>query len=138
MLPTKEIKTHVVKTFTGGHYHITAEQEIRLRSLSENQNIEIDGSIVKGKNIAEVVTTEKYYEQYPQKRPEHSNYTYNNFSERDTYRGYTKKHLDSKERLEKAIKIWKRQRDNGEVEIQTGGLQRLIDWAEEKMECRGK
>lgn len=131
-----EVKTHVVKTYSGGTYFINNSQHQQLTRLGVNDNITLEGCIIKGRNISEILTTAKYYEMHPDKRPVNENYTYNNFSERETYQGYASKHLTSKERLEKALKTWKRQRDNGEVEIQTGGLQHLIDWAEEKLQTK--
>jgi len=69
--------THVLITYTGGKYEITAVQEALLRNLSDSQNIEINGSIIKGKNIAEVVAVGKYYADHPeQERKQHVNYDY--------------------------------------------------------------
>ena len=56
---TTNPKTHVLISFTGSHYFIDAEQEIKLRSTGANDNININGSIVKGKNIAEILTMKK-------------------------------------------------------------------------------
>ena len=78
-LTTKQ-KTHVLISFTGSHYAIDADQEIRLRKTGANDNININGSIVKGKNIAEILTMKKYYETHPNKKPIFNNYAIKNMS----------------------------------------------------------
>lgn len=65
---TTEIKKYTIIAYTGTHYLITAEQEIKMRSLGQDEEIRIDGNTVKMKNIAEILTIDKYYETYPEKR----------------------------------------------------------------------
>lgn len=61
--------SHVIITYTGVHYPITAEQEINLRSMSMDDELTLSGNIVKVRNIADVLTMAKYYETYPKRRP---------------------------------------------------------------------
>ncbi|MBU0879878.1 hypothetical protein KKH00_03665 [Patescibacteria group bacterium] len=61
-------KTHAIITFTKSHHLITAEQELMLRGLDLGREIEVDGNRIKANNIAEILTIEKYYETYPDKR----------------------------------------------------------------------
>lgn len=65
-----EVKTYAVVTYTGVHYLITENQESQLRNLGLNDEIDIDGNIVKMKNIADILTIQKYYETYPDKKPD--------------------------------------------------------------------
>lgn len=41
----------------------------------------------------------------------------------------------TKKRIQDALKIWKWQRDEKIVDIQSGGLAKLIKWAEEKLDA---
>jgi len=61
--------THVIITYTGTHYIITAVQELKLRELKADQQIRIGQNTIKARNIAEVIEIEKYYETHPNKRP---------------------------------------------------------------------
>jgi hypothetical protein len=63
------MNTHVIITYTGSNYPITAEQELRLRDLKLEDQIDINGNLVKARNIAEVMEIGKYYETFPDKRP---------------------------------------------------------------------
>ena len=60
--------SHVIITYTKAHYFITPMQEERLKSLGQDDIIEIDDNKIKGRNIAEVMTTKKYYETFPEKK----------------------------------------------------------------------
>ena len=62
-----QIKTHVVITYNDSHYFITMGQNNALKNLGTNDRIEIEGNSIKGSNISEVMTIEKYYETYPKK-----------------------------------------------------------------------
>ncbi len=64
------VKTYAVVTYTGVHYLITESQENQLRNLGLNDEIDIDGNIVKMKNIADILTIQKYYETYPDRKPD--------------------------------------------------------------------
>lgn len=69
------MKTHVVVTFTGSKYEITAEQELNLRHLGNQQSVDIDGAIIKGSTISEVVPIAKYYSDRPNEERNFINYT---------------------------------------------------------------
>lgn len=66
--------THVIITYTGGHYKITEQQEKILQRVGQDQIIEVEGNKIKGRNISEVMTIEKYHETFPNKKPEYHNY----------------------------------------------------------------
>ena len=59
----------VIITFSGFHYFITKEQSEKLKNLPLNATIDLEEGSINTKSIAEVVTEEKYYERYPDKRP---------------------------------------------------------------------
>lgn len=61
---------YYVITYSKVHYPITEEQNNVLKTLKLGSEIELDGCSVKVNNIAEILTEEKYYEAYPDKRPE--------------------------------------------------------------------
>jgi len=65
------MKTHAVITYTKVHYLITDEQNRKLQNCRLDDEIELDGCQVKVKNIADVLTLSKYYEVYPDKRPQY-------------------------------------------------------------------
>lgn len=62
--------THAIITYAKTHYLLTAEQEQKLRDVKSTSKFVIDGSMIMGSNIAEVMTIQKYYETYPDKRPQ--------------------------------------------------------------------
>lgn len=61
--------SHAIITYSGVHYLITAQEEELLRNKKLGDEFEIEGSTIKVNNIADVLTTQKYYETYPDKRP---------------------------------------------------------------------
>lgn len=61
--------THFVITYAKTHFPITDEQNEILRGLSPDDEIDLDGSYVRIKNIAEILSESKYYETYPDRRP---------------------------------------------------------------------
>jgi len=63
------MNTHVIVTYTGVHYFVTAEQEVSLRSKALDEELVVEGCILKVKNIADILTTAKYYETHPRKKP---------------------------------------------------------------------
>lgn len=65
-----DVKTHAIITYTKTHYLINAKQHEALKTLGGGEEIVIEGNRVKGNNIADIMTIEKYYETYPAKRPE--------------------------------------------------------------------
>ncbi len=64
-----EVKEFVIITFTGGHHFITDKQNQYLKNINIGGNININNCIIHAKNIAEILTTKKYYETFPDKRP---------------------------------------------------------------------
>ena len=63
------MKTHIITTYTGDKYEITADQERQLETLGKNDKISINGSIIYGGNISGVPKIEDYYRNHPQERP---------------------------------------------------------------------
>lgn len=66
---TTDVKTHAIITHSKAHYFITSTQEKALVKLGMDDRIAIDGNLIKGSSIAEVMTLEKYYETYPGRKP---------------------------------------------------------------------
>lgn len=67
MTLSTDVKTHVIITYKGSHHFITSQQEQALTRLTNDSQIRIDGNTIRGGDIAEVLTTEKYYESFPEK-----------------------------------------------------------------------
>ena len=88
-------KTHVLISFTGVHYFINADQEKQLSKVGDKDRINIDGSVVVGKNISDVLTIEKYYQTFPNKRPSYNRQDFTGLS--DIIRNF------SEERKQKAM-----------------------------------
>ena len=63
------MKSHAIVTYTGVHYFLTSQQELILRDKKLDEEIDIEGCLLKVKNIADILTIEKYYETYPQRKP---------------------------------------------------------------------
>jgi hypothetical protein len=59
---TDEIKTHAVVTYTKVHYLITEEQAMKIGQQSMDAEFYLDGNLVKMKNIADILTIDKYRE----------------------------------------------------------------------------
>lgn len=65
-----DYKSHVVVTFNNAHYFITPAQEIALQGASLDDMMNFEGSKVKVSTIGEIMTIEKYYETFPDRRPD--------------------------------------------------------------------
>ena len=63
-----DLKSHVIITFTKSHHFITQKQHDSLINMGQNAQIIVDGNLIKTSNIAEIISTAKYYETYPEKR----------------------------------------------------------------------
>jgi hypothetical protein len=63
------LKTHAVITFTNVHYLINQSQYSFLSQAGKGEEITVDGNLLKTNNIADILTLEKYYETYPEKKP---------------------------------------------------------------------
>lgn len=61
---------YVILTYTGFHYFISRDQERKLRTLGQGDEMEINGNVVKMRNISDIVTLDKYYERFPDRKPE--------------------------------------------------------------------
>jgi len=72
---TTNVKTHVIITFSGSHHFINATQEKRLQSLSKDDQIEIDGNTIFIKSISEIITVNKYYQTFPDRKEQDTAYT---------------------------------------------------------------
>jgi len=68
MILSTEVKTHVIITHSGGNYFITNQQNERLREVGMEDYFETENNQIKGSSIAEIMTVEKYYETYPDKK----------------------------------------------------------------------
>lgn len=62
--------THVIITYSKIHYFITQEEHDRLQDLGFDQAIVVNGNTIMGRNISDVMTTQKYYETFPDKVPD--------------------------------------------------------------------
>ena len=123
----KNINTHVIITFTGGHHFITDNQEKLISKLNEKSKFKINNNTIFHKNIADLVTIQKYYEMFPKKKP---------LEPVKTFKppvNYQKKYLNSTQRLKQAITQWKEMEKKINYKNSNGGLARLITWAEEKL-----
>lgn len=60
---------YYIVTFSKVHHKITEEQLEQINS-SKSSDFEINGSLVKQNNIADILTEKKYFETYPEKREE--------------------------------------------------------------------
>ena len=65
---TTNVKSHVIITFTKSHHFITQKQHDSLINMGQNAQIIVDGNLIKTSNIAEIISTAKYYETYPEKQ----------------------------------------------------------------------
>jgi hypothetical protein len=77
---SKDLKTHVVLTFSGSEHFINAKQELALRQMSDSDRLYLDEAMVRVNTIKEIVPIETYYKNNPEKRPRYENYTYNDAS----------------------------------------------------------
>lgn len=64
-----EIKTHVILTHSGSNYYITTKQNENLTNIGLDDFIVIDNNKIKGSSISEVITIDKFYEIFPDKKP---------------------------------------------------------------------
>ena len=62
------MKTHAIVTYSGVHYLITEDQAKRYAQKRLDEEVIVDGCILKMKNVADILTIDKYYETYPKKR----------------------------------------------------------------------
>jgi len=60
----------MLKTFSGGKYIITEDQEKNLRGLPDKMMVDINGNQVNTSSISEIVELGEYYRQNPKERPE--------------------------------------------------------------------
>ncbi len=66
---TTTVKSHVIITFTKSHHFITQKQHDSLINMGQHTQIIVDGNIIRTSNIAEIISMEKYYETYPERKP---------------------------------------------------------------------
>jgi len=59
----------VIITYTGVHYVVEEEQALKIAELPHDGEAYLNGSLIMRKNIADILTLEKYYETHPNKRP---------------------------------------------------------------------
>lgn len=79
-------KTHVIITFDGLNIFITEEQNKALVGLSSDKFVKVNGIAVKGSSISTVLPIAEFYQQYPDKKPDHSRMPDRNHNEPD-YKG---------------------------------------------------
>lgn len=65
-------KTHAIITYSKIHYLVTADQANTASMLKKDEERKFDGNLIKGSNISDIVTLDKYYETFPDKRPAQS------------------------------------------------------------------
>jgi hypothetical protein len=125
------MKNYFLILHDGTKFEINEEEANKIMELSSSSNakfIKIKGVLINFSSISQILPVEEFHEQHPKLKPIKIGYL-----KLPNYKSYAKLYLNSEQRLEKAIAIWKRQRDNNEVQINTGGLNRLIKWAENRL-----
>lgn len=76
---TKDIKTHIIITMSGGKYYLTQRLHSQLRQMSLDDMVEtFEGSMIKVSTIAEVLTIDEYEKHYPQKQSVDAKQPYQN------------------------------------------------------------
>jgi len=65
---TTDVITHYVVTYTGVHYPLTSTQELSLKGMTLQDRITLDNNTIFVKNIADILTKEKYEETFPDKQ----------------------------------------------------------------------
>ncbi|MCK4782091.1 hypothetical protein KAS79_04205, partial [Candidatus Parcubacteria bacterium] len=110
-----DVKKFVVITFTGGHHFITEKQNEILKTLNNQSNITINNCVVHCKNIAEILTTEKYYETYPNKQPANQYKNYSSIS--DTINSFSNERR--KRALQSIIKGFEKHFKGREIPLQS-------------------
>jgi len=60
---------YFIITFSKGHHEITEEQKLSILR-SEASSFDVNGSIIMMNSISEIMDEVKYYETFPNKRPE--------------------------------------------------------------------
>ena len=73
---TKDVKTHIVVTYSNIKHYITSEQELNLRTLGDRDKIYTDTGLLKINNIKDVLSVEEYYNNNPKERPQFENISY--------------------------------------------------------------
>jgi len=64
------IKTHVIISFAKNKYFITAEQEVKLRTMPNTAIIFLEGGVqLKCSSISEILPIDVYYNSHPEERP---------------------------------------------------------------------
>ena len=69
MTDLTELNTYVILTFSGNKYFITERQEKKLRGMSKDDIIPLNGNTIKASAISEIITLADYYSQHPSERP---------------------------------------------------------------------
>ena len=64
-----EVITHFIITYSGAHYAITARQNEVLRMAGPDDEFDVEGSLIKPRNISDIFTAQKYYQTFPDRRP---------------------------------------------------------------------
>lgn len=75
-----ESKTHAVITYSGIHYLITAIQYEKMSKMGKDDMVELEGNIVKGANIADIITIQVYEKNFPKKFQNNNIPEYKNLS----------------------------------------------------------
>lgn len=70
---TTNVKAYVLITYSDSHHFITQRQHDILVNTPIEGMIKLEDAAIQAKNIAEIITVEKYYETYPQKKPQYYN-----------------------------------------------------------------
>lgn len=136
---TTEVKNYIIITFSKDKHWITEKQYEVISKCDGGKIINLGHTTINTSNIASIMTEAEYHNQFPKERPQHDNFTCKDVSR---IPGLEDNKIAPEDfipfqikRLKNALVIWKRQIDNHEVIIQTGGLQKLITLAEKKLEA---
>ena len=65
--------THAILTYSKIHYLVNKDQAETAAMLKAGDERMIGGNLIKGSNISDIITIEKYYETFPEKRPPQMN-----------------------------------------------------------------
>ena len=94
---TIEPKSHVIMTWNKTEHFITQKQHNIVINLGLQDKIIVDGNLIFGKSIAEILTLDNFYKNFPDKRPQQELKPFDFKTISQTMNGF------SKERRKKAL-----------------------------------
>lgn len=66
------MKSHAIITYSKIHHLVTEDQAIKISMLPPDGEAMLDGQLLKRNNIADIITIENYYKNFPQKKDQQS------------------------------------------------------------------